>query len=556
MKIYNTLLLVSLVFTINAQTLYPPEIYSEIQDTGYSFNELGFTYTTRDFMPIFGMTQIHSSTYGAIRIDNGTDIFTGILNPVDTLEQTPSSAQAFQRFNDGTYSMWSIGEDQVGYFLYDSSMNPTLNLFDIDVAPDNHGITKLSDGRLLGFSSVFEFMNFYNPPLILNDITYLTVGHDIKIVDLQDTSIVSLFNWFDKIPSTMVIPEYLYEGPLGPNVIDWGHPNWISEDYDGNILVSWRHLGLMKISIETGDVIWWAGLPEGLASSNGFPELTALSGDCRTRLQHCFNPISGMDGHYTVFDNGDMIRDSSRALFLKVNEEDMTAEVTAQYWFEPSPFMGSLDLMDNGDFLVNVPTLGNLNLDSLRAWIARGVVEDSIGSYLPEAGSNLYLLKQDGSLVARYWTDSLVYIYSAQMVDYSEWPTLACNGNRVTISEPVTSPIWSTGDTEPDIFADGETVSVSFDFGVTTGYSQIFDSGTCLHTAVSTNSIKPPLIFPNPATNAIWIENYMGYVAIRNVNGQKVISTYTTDGHVNVENLSNGIYFISGRSFTSSFVKQ
>ena len=109
------ILFLFIIGSTHAQIGNVPLVYSEIHDTTYDYRDHGFIYTTRNIISNFGLPPTHKSPCGAVLLENGSDIFKAAFNPVDTLGEIFSVSQAFQHFDDGSYSMWLIGNDQFGY---------------------------------------------------------------------------------------------------------------------------------------------------------------------------------------------------------------------------------------------------------------------------------------------------------------------------------------------------------------------------------------------------------------------------------------------------------
>lgn len=407
-----------------------PNIYSEIIDSSYNFENLGATFNTINILFNVGLTPYHVGSFGFFDLETGEKMVERVLE--DTLVQglgNISIAQAFNKYNDGTFSVWTIEKEMPGYHIFDDSLNQILILDNIGVFADQHGIAKLSDERYAYFSSANDTMLTFPPDTNLMDVS----SFNVNIFNPADSSDFILFDWYANIPNTLFIQDYALEGDFGDDIIEWGHPNSIFEDFDGHLLVSWRSLGVCKINVSSGEIIWWAGLPENLASQHGFDELSCTEGDCRLRLQHDLKPIKGKPGEYTVFDNGDSIRSESRALFFEVDEENLTMSVIKESFFVPSDLMGSVDVLENGSYLVNVVDINGIPQEQIPSWVQSGYLMDSIGSYIHLLGSKVYLYDAEDNLVARYWTDSANVIYNSFFVELNNWPALNCNEEEIFV---------------------------------------------------------------------------------------------------------------------------
>lgn len=526
-----------------------PHINVEVYDSSYPLENLAATFTTFNALPNFGLPSYHYSSFGAFRLQDGKPLFQYLVTDTTIGGNNLSSAQAFNYYADGSFSVWILGTYYNGYYLLDNDLNANFNFYDLGIFPDPHGIGKLSDGRFAYFQDTFEVVNFYSP-FILDSTDWDAAGHNVVIFDPSDSTKRILFDWYSKMSPSMIVPEYLYEGDQGEDAIDWGHPNSVFEDYDGHLLVSWRHLGICKIDINNGDVIWWAGLPDSLASINGFNELKCMSGDCQLKLQHDLKPIKGKPGQYSLFDNGTRERPESRAVFLQIDEQTNTIEVINDLYFQPSDFMGSVDVLDNGSFLVNVPSFSRLPNDSIiDAWDYDGVFMDSFSKYLPFIGSDLFLYDSNNNLVAKFWTDSANFIYNSFFFDYSDWPDIECDSNFIKPSRNISTEWFTSNDSfvsdENEIAADGKSYYYTFDQGMTKAWSKtIYNSTSCMTTNINDVSNQNHInIFPNPSSSILNIYGSFEYYQVIDLSGKRILEGNSND--IKISDLSNGVYFIN-----------
>lgn len=547
-----------------------PNLYTEIYDSSYSFDNLAASYTTGSILPTIGIVTKHLGTFGMFKLKDGKPILRKVVGDKLSTGSGVNGlgfAQAFNINFDGSSSVFSYSNKFDGHFLFDENFNILLNLNDVGIYPDPHGITKLRNGNYAYFQDTFNIVNFASAT-ISDSTNWDALGQNIIIFNPSDSSSYKLFDWFSTIPSSMAVPEYLYEGDQGNDAIDWGHPNSIFEDYDGHLLISWRHIGICKIDKNNGNVIWWAGLPDSIASKSGFNELECVNGDCRTRLQHDLKPIKGKPGYYTLFDNGDSFRPQSRALFFKVEEQNNTIEVVYESFFKPSDFMGSVDVLSNGSYLVNVPSQSDLPPQSvIVGWQNNGVYIDSMSKYLHLLGSDLFLFDSTHNLVAKYWTDSAVYIYNSFFYNYPEWPKVICENHLlVSNTDDLDSFIWYNSNNillseEDTLIADSNSYFFTFSKGAMKGFSEnIFNASSCveINNIIDTKRTQSIDIYPNPVLNYLNLSEIVNSYEIINTSGKKVLVGNSTK-KIDVSKLVSGIYLINiisnGRGLTYKFIK-
>ncbi len=136
------------------------------------------------------------------------------------------------------------------------------------------------------------------------------------------------------------------------------------------------------------------------------------------------------------------------------------------------------------------------------------------------------------------------------------------------------SYLWNTGDTISNLTVDSNLVNI---------YGNSFwllatDSNNCTNSdttniilspclSIKTNNeLKEINIFPNPATNNLWIINLAGKrvdISIIDINGKEVIPNQVKEGvtiELNIKELSSGIYYLMLRQCTNQrlikFIKQ
>jgi hypothetical protein len=144
------------------------------------------------------------------------------------------------------------------------------------------------------------------------------------------------------------------EDPLTDSLIRFPHMNAIDIDYDGNVLLSSRHLSeVTKIDRQTREIIWRLGGAHSDFkfigdSFNGFS------------MQHDIRHVPGQPNHYTVFDNGNWHNPQiSRAVEYALDLNDSTATLVWEFRETPdyySHYMGNVQRLPNGNTFINWAT--------------------------------------------------------------------------------------------------------------------------------------------------------------------------------------------------------
>jgi hypothetical protein len=161
------------------------------------------------------------------------------------------------------------------------------------------------------------------------------------------------------------------EVSLTDSIIDYVHGNSVEWDFDGNILLSSRHLNeITKINRQTGDVMWRMGIN---ARKNEFTFLNDIKG-----FSHQHDARRIQNGHITLFDNGNyLFPQYSRALEYQVDEANKTATLVWEGRMNPDifgGFMGSTQRLAGGGTLIGwggtftPPAVTEIHADGYRSF--------------------------------------------------------------------------------------------------------------------------------------------------------------------------------------------
>jgi hypothetical protein len=136
--------------------------------------------------------------------------------------------------------------------------------------------------------------------------------------------------------------------------IDYAHINSISEDGDGNLLLSIRHVdAVVKIDRKTGKVIWWLGGQKSKRNDFSWTN-DVVDGFRGFSHQHCAVVMS--NGNLLLFDNGNLREPRySRAVIYKLDQTARTVRRVWEYRHTPdiyAPTMGSVQELNNGNILI------------------------------------------------------------------------------------------------------------------------------------------------------------------------------------------------------------
>jgi hypothetical protein len=137
---------------------------------------------------------------------------------------------------------------------------------------------------------------------------------------------------------------------LTNSIIDYVHGNAIEMDYDGNILISSRHMDeITKINRNTGQIIWrWGG---EYCKNN---EFTFVKDPIGFSHQHDIRRLP--NGNLTLFDNGNL-HDPMFSRAAEYQMDEVNKLVTLIWDFKDHPqvvagFMGSVQRLDNHNTII------------------------------------------------------------------------------------------------------------------------------------------------------------------------------------------------------------
>ena len=136
--------------------------------------------------------------------------------------------------------------------------------------------------------------------------------------------------------------------------LDWSHGSSLCWDADGNILYSYKHIGIGKISRKDGRIMWKV--------DRNHQRPNAASDTIPIFMQHDFKSFKDKNGQiiYTVLSNGDSSRPFTTAYQFTVSSIDrMSPLYKIAKKFEPKDTVpntgagGNYDVEANGNYLIN-----------------------------------------------------------------------------------------------------------------------------------------------------------------------------------------------------------
>lgn len=205
---------------------------------------------------------------------------------------------------------------------------------DVQLLPNHHSVLIALDYRTVDMSRIVSGGQT-NATVIGNHVQELDEHHNV------------VFEW--NCWNNFNIADAVHEN-LQASTIDYVHMNSIAIDYDGNLVISSRHLSeVTKIDRTTGAIKWRLG---GLRNQFAF-----VNDPYGISYQHDVRPVPGKPNQYTIFDNGNFHSPSfSRAVEFRIDAVMMTATKVWEYRHTPeyySPWMGNVQRLPNGNTFID-----------------------------------------------------------------------------------------------------------------------------------------------------------------------------------------------------------
>ncbi|HSD64271.1 MAG TPA: aryl-sulfate sulfotransferase [Ignavibacteriaceae bacterium] len=246
-------------------------------------------------------------------------------------------------YNDGILNKYYILNDK--YELTDSL--EMQNGYSADI----HELRILENGHALMFAYDPEYVRM-DTIVAGGDPNALVIGLVMQEIDENKNLVFQWRSW-----DHFNITDATEDIDLTASEIDYVHGNAIEMDYDGNILLSCRHMDeITKIDRTTGNIIWrWGGIH---CKNNQFLFLNDSIGFSH---QHCIRKLP--NGNYTLFDNGNLHSPQfSRAAEYQLDEANRIASLVWENKNDPvsySAAMGSVERLSNHSTFIGWGTKNN-----------------------------------------------------------------------------------------------------------------------------------------------------------------------------------------------------
>lgn len=272
--------------------------------------------------------------YALIMDSNGEPVFyiNRTTNIIDFKKQ-PNGLLSF--YNDGAYYLLDSSYQQVDRFTAQNGY--VLDVHDLLILPNNHAVFMIYDTQVVDMSQIVPG----------GDPQANVIGLVIQELDGNRNVVFEWRSW-----DHFQITDAVSSVDLTAHDIDYVHGNAIELDWDGNYLISSRHLcEITKIDRRTGAVLWRLG-----GENNQFTFTNVdISASLPFSHQHDIRRLD--NGNITIFDNRNNLTPLySSATEYWLNEDTKTITKVWEYHSEASDdfsaAMGNAQRLDNGNTVI------------------------------------------------------------------------------------------------------------------------------------------------------------------------------------------------------------
>ena len=220
---------------------------------------------------------------------------------------------------------------------------------------DTHDFRSRPDGEKIFFERCDTILDMSAVFKNHSDSAVKLSYQNIKIVDAGNNT---LFLWnplYHFRLTDMFLPYRYTPGIMNADKsVDWSHGSSLCWDEDGNILYSYKHIGIGKISVADGHIMWQV--------SRNHQRPNEGSDSIPIFMQHDFKSFKNNNGKtiYTVLSNGDSSRPFTTAYQFTVQDADkksprfqLMRKVIPQPLVPNTGAGGNYDVEPNGDYLIN-----------------------------------------------------------------------------------------------------------------------------------------------------------------------------------------------------------
>ena len=239
-------------------------------------------------------------------------------------------------FDAATRCFYAMDSSYVVVDTFKTGNGYTTDIHELQILPDGHSLLMAYDYQPVRMDTVVAGGS---------SATVIVVGLIIQELDINKYVVFQWRSW-DHFQITDVTQDIGLDWPL----IDYVHGNAIELDYDGNLLISSRHMDeITKINRQTGEIIWRLGGKK--ARNNDF---TFINDPVTFSHQHDIRRLP--NGNITLFDNGNLhFQQFSRAVEYQLDEQNKIANLVWSFNYDPDIYsyaMGNEQRLTNHNTII------------------------------------------------------------------------------------------------------------------------------------------------------------------------------------------------------------
>lgn len=245
----------------------------------------------------------------------------------------------FKKHKNGTYSFFSFLTEK--FYLLDENFNYIDSITcGNGYTTDLHELLILENGNMLIMS--YDTIEVDMSQIVTGgNSNAIVAGLVIQELDKNKNVVFQWRSWEE-----MEITDGSHQDFTAAK-IDYAHGNSIEPDWDGNLIISSRHLDeITKINRQTGKIMWRLG-----GKKNQF---TFINDDLKFNYQHDARRVA--PGRLLLFDNGNFHNPPfSRAVEYELDEVNLTAKLVWQFDHDKEVYgfaMGNAQRLSNGNTFI------------------------------------------------------------------------------------------------------------------------------------------------------------------------------------------------------------
>lgn len=324
-------------------------------------DSLSFVLTTADYNYFRGLPMTYAPAIEIVDADAPWPPRWYALHPTDTATDLTTSGLILlnasiqnDRFLFFTVIPTGANMNSLAILICNRNMEVIDTFYRPGKEIDSHDFKLSANGDMMYFAG-------HDTMIDLRGLSHEEADSAVRLVyetiEIAEAKGKTLFSWNPLMQlglNAVYLPYRHSPGVMSGNkIFEWSHGNSICYDYDGNILYSFKHIGIGKISRTDGHVIWHI--------DRNKQKINSQSDALPIFLQHDLQVVKDDQGNisYTILSNGDDEHEQCMAYQFKIDFDAKgtpVLRILKKVAAEKIPNTGggaNFDLKENGDYLFN-----------------------------------------------------------------------------------------------------------------------------------------------------------------------------------------------------------